>query len=81
MKCIRCRVVNLEEFNVCHNCGKQVQVEELIQNETKRFNEEKVEKKVQTFDQFRKRLASQRQEQIQTKKRRRIKQLLARRSR
>ena len=31
-------------------------------------NEKKVEKKVQTFDQFRKRLASQRQEQINTNK-------------
>ena len=68
MKCIRCEVVNLEEFNFCHNCGKQVQVEELIQNETKRSNEKKVEKKVQTFDQFRKRLASQQQEQINTNK-------------
>ena len=68
MKGIRCGVVNLEEFNFCHNCGKQVQVEGLIQNETKKSNEKNVQKKVQTFDQFRKRLSSQRQEQINTNK-------------
>jgi hypothetical protein len=45
-----------------------VQVEELIQKETEKPSEKNIEKKVQTFDQFRKRLSSQRQEQINTNK-------------